>query len=118
MLAILALVMAASLQCQAGFPDGPDGFRGPAVVRMVQPQYTKEALKARVEGMVVLDTQVGVDGQASEIKVVRGLGHGLDQKAVECLKKWRFCPRMKWRAPVAAHASVEIEFRLPEGEKF
>jgi len=46
MLALLSLAMAASLQCQAGFPDGPDGFRGPALVRKAQPDYTKEAIAA------------------------------------------------------------------------
>jgi TonB family protein len=113
MLAILALVMAASLQCQAGFPDGPEGLRGPTVVRKAQPEYTKEAIAARVEGVVVLSAQIGLNGRASDIGVVRGLGHGLDQKAVECLKKWRFCLRMKWGTPVAGYATVEIRFRLP-----
>jgi protein TonB len=113
MLAILSLVMAASLQCQAGFPDGPDGFRGPAVVRKVQPEYTSEAIAARVEGTVVLNAHIDVDGRASEIKVVRGLGHGLDQKAVECLQKWRFCSRMKWGTTVVGYATVEIQFQLP-----
>jgi periplasmic protein TonB len=50
----------------------------------------------------------------TEIKVTRGLGKGLDEKAVECLRKWRFSPATRHGEPVPAKATVEIVFRLPE----
>jgi protein TonB len=53
----------------------------------------------------------------SEIKVVRGLGSGLDEKAVECLQQWRFTPAMRNGEPVPEKASVEINFRIAPGTK-
>jgi len=55
-------------------------------------EYTNEALAAKIEGDVILSLMVGPDDVPSDIKVVRGLGMGLDEKAVECLQPWRFKP--------------------------
>jgi len=57
------------------------------VVYKVEPGYTKEALDAKIEGIVILSSTIWANGVPSDIKVVRGLGKGLDEKAVECLRQ-------------------------------
>jgi protein TonB len=52
------------------------------------------------------------DGKASDIKVVRSLGLGLDEKAIEAVEKWKFKPGMKNGVPVAVMATIEVNFRL------
>jgi TonB family protein len=109
-LAFLLLVGAvAALQPQT-FPSG--NVTQPAVTHKVEPEYTKEATEAKLAGVVILATVVGIDGLPSEIKVVRGLGKGLDEKAVECLQQWRFKPGTRDGEPVSVKATVEINFRL------
>jgi TonB family protein len=85
---------------------------GPKLIHRVDPEYTKEALTAKLQGTVVLSLVIAVDGKPSEIKLVRGLGSGLDEKAVECLEKWRFTPAMRNGEPVPQKATVEIIFRI------
>lgn len=83
------------------------------VTHAVPPEYTQEALDAKIQGVVTVSLVVGADGAISEIKVTRGLGKGLDEKAVECLRKWSFTPATRHGEPVPAKATVEINFRLP-----
>jgi protein TonB len=85
----------------------------PRVIHKVEPEYTKEALDAKIEGTVVLSSTIGTDGVPSDIKVVRGLGTALDEKAVECLRQWRFAPATKFGEPVSIKATIEMNFRLP-----
>jgi TonB family protein len=85
----------------------------PMVIEKTEPEYTKEALDAKLEGFVALSITVSVDGVASDIQIVKGLGFGLDEKAVECLKKWRFSPATRNGEPIPAKAQVEIRFKLP-----
>ncbi|MCU1328672.1 MAG: TonB family protein [Bryobacterales bacterium] len=100
---------------QAGGTSGarPGSYQPPKVIERQQPEYTIGALEAEVEGRVVLETTVAVDGTASNIKVVRGLSFGLDEKAVECLQKWRFVPATRDGVQTPVRATVEIAFRLP-----
>ena len=85
----------------------------PVLIHRVEPEYTEEALDAKIEGEVVLSTTIGADGVPADIKVVRKLGYGLDDKAVECLKAWRFKPATSHGEPVPTRATVEMNFRLP-----
>jgi protein TonB len=85
----------------------------PQITHAAKPVYTKEAFAAKLQGTVILSTVIGVDGLPTEIKVTRGLGMGLDEKAVECLKLWRFKPGTRYDEPVPMRASIEINFRLP-----
>ena len=83
------------------------------LIHKAEPQYTKEARAAKIQGEVFLSLMIGVDGVPSDIKVDRGLGMGLDEKAVECLQQWRFKPAIDYFGePVSAKAKVEINFRL------
>jgi len=82
------------------------------VVHKVEPVYTKEALDAKIEGIAILSSMTGTDGVPSDIKVVRGRGKGLDERAVERLRQWRVAPATKFGEPVSAKATMEMSFRL------
>jgi protein TonB len=86
----------------------------PKVIHTVPPEYTKEALDAKLQGVVVLSAFVDIDGALTEIKLVRGLGKGLDEKAVECVEQWRFSPGSSHGEPVPRKVQLEVIFRLPQ----
>jgi periplasmic protein TonB len=89
----------------------------PMVIHTAEPRYTKKALDAKIEGSVILALVIEKDGTPSNIKVVRGLGMGLDEKAVECLRQWRFKAATDHSQPVSAKATVEVNFRLLSAPK-
>jgi TonB family protein len=88
------------------------GVSAPAVLFKVEPEYSEEARKAKWQGTVVLSLVVDENGKAQGIKVVRSLGLGLDQKAIEAVEKWRFKPGMKDGKSVPVIATIEVNFRL------
>jgi|SRR5579863_354984 len=87
----------------------------PRAVFAPDPAYSEEARKAHYDGTCVLWMIVGTDGRAHDIKVARQLGRGLDEKAIEAVKEWKFEPAMYQGKPVATKINVEITFRLNEG---
>ena len=88
------------------------GVSAPKVLFSPDPDYSEEARKAKYQGVCVLWLIVGPDGHPREIKVARTLGMGLDQKAVEAVRQWKFEPAMKDGQPVAVQINVEVNFRL------
>ena len=88
------------------------GVSAPRVIYQPDPEYSEEARKAKYQGTCVLWLIVGPDGRPRDIKVSRTLGLGLDEKAVEAVKSWRFEPAMKDGKPVAVQINVEVSFRL------
>jgi TonB family protein len=88
------------------------GVSPPRITYKVEPEYSEEARSAGFQGAVVLDIVVGADGKARDIRVVRPLGLGLDQKAIEAIQKWIFDPGKKGGEPVPVIARVEVNFRL------
>jgi protein TonB len=88
------------------------GVSAPRAIFSPDPQYSEEARKARYQGMVVLWVVVGPDGRPRDVKVARTLGMGLDQKAIEAVRTWKFEPAMKDGHPVAVQINVEVNFRL------
>lgn len=84
----------------------------PKALYAPNPEYSKEARKAGIEGTCVLDIVVGPDGSAHNIRVSRSLGKGLDEEAIEAVKHWKFQPAMKDGQPVAVAAKIEVSFRL------
>jgi TonB family protein len=86
----------------------------PTILYREEAQYTQEAKDNKVEGTVVLSAVFGADGQVGDIRVIRGLPHGLTQKAIEAVSKIRFEPAMKDGRPVSVRGSVEFDFRLLE----
>jgi len=77
------------------------------------PQYTDEAREAKVQGSVTLLVLVDADGRASQIRVAKGIGLGLDERAMQAIQGWRFTPaRNAGHRPVQAWVTVEATFRL------
>lgn len=76
------------------------------------PEYSEEARKLKIEGSVVLGAIVDVDGRPHDIHVVRYLGHGLDEQAIETFKQWTFKPGTSERVPVPVLINIEMRFHL------
>ena len=88
------------------------GITAPVLVSKSEPQYTEEARAAKIHGTVLLTVDIGPDGVAQNIEVSRSLEPGLDQKAIEAVRQWRFKPGVKDGAPVTVRANIEVNFRL------
>jgi len=88
------------------------GVTAPAVLYKIDPEYSEEARKAKYSGTVVLYIEVDQTGHARNLKVVKGIGLGLDEKAIEAVNKWRFKPGLKDGKPVVVAAHIEVNFRL------
>jgi len=88
------------------------GVSAPVPVFRPEPEYSEEARKAKWQGAVLLSLIVDENGVPQEIKVVRSLGLGLDQKAIEAVQKWRFKPGLKDGKAVPVTANIEVNFRL------
>lgn len=84
----------------------------PTVIYKVEPEYSPQARAAGLQGTVLLAMEVDEDGTASNIRVIRSLGMGLDEQAVAALGEWRFRPAMHAGSPVRVTANVEINFRM------
>jgi TonB family protein len=88
------------------------GVSAPKAVFSPDPEYSEEARKAKYQGVCVLWLVVGPDGKPRDVRVARTLGLGLDEKAIEAVKTWRFEPAVKDGRPVAVQINVEVTFRL------
>ena len=88
------------------------GISAPTAISAPDPNYTEEARRAKKQGTCVLWLIVDSTGHPRDIRVARGLGFGLDAKAVEAVKEWRFQPALKDGRPVDVQISVEVEFHL------
>ncbi len=88
------------------------GVSAPRALDTPDPEYSEEARKAKYQGTVVLGVIVDQSGRPNNIHVVRSLGMGLDQKAIEAVRKWKFEPAMKDGRPVAVQINVEVNFHL------
>lgn len=87
------------------------GFTPPKAISSPDPQYSKEARKAKYQGTLVLTLVVDTDGRATDIRVARPLGMGLNEKAIEAVQTWKFEPGTKDGVPVPSRISVQIAFR-------
>jgi TonB family protein len=90
----------------------PDGATAPMVIYMAQPQFTEEARKAKFMGVVLVNLTVDEKGLPQNVHVLRGVGMGLDQKAVDAVKQYRFKPAMKEGKPVEEALNVEVNFQV------
>ena len=88
------------------------GVTAPRALDTPDPEYSEEARKAKYQGTCVLWLIVGPDGKPRDVKVARALGMGLDEKAIEAVRNWKFEPAMKDGKPVAVQINVEVNFRL------
>jgi TonB family protein len=84
----------------------------PSQVLKREPEYSEEARAARLQGTVVVQVVIGTDGFAHDARIVRGLGLGLDENAIEAIGQWQFKPGVKDGQPVKVAATIEVNFRL------
>lgn len=90
------------------------GVSAPTLVSQVKPQYTTEAMRAKIQGKVWLEVVVMPDGRPGEIKIARSLDRtfGLDEEAIKAMRQWRFRPGVRQGSPVPVVVTVEMEFSL------
>jgi bla regulator protein blaR1 len=84
----------------------------PKLVYAPDPQFTERARRAKYQGVCVISTVVDAQGNPTQVQVVRPLGMGLDKKAVEAVKQYRFTPAMRLGKPVAVEVKIEVNFRF------
>lgn len=96
-----------------GGPYRPgSGITPPSLLREVKPQYTEEARRLGVEGDVVLEIVVRADGSVGQLTLLQRLGSGLDQRAVDAVRQWRFSPARRFGTPVDVLVEMAVEFKL------
>jgi periplasmic protein TonB len=96
-----------------GGPFRPgSGVSPPSLLREVKPDYTEEARRRGVEGDVVMEIVVRRDGSVGEVRLLQGLGHGLDARAVQAVREWRFSPGKRRGVPVDVLVEVAMEFKI------
>ena len=112
---MLAIALTAVVGAQQRVYDGKEaGVTLPSVTKEVRPQYTREALDAHIEGIVVLSVVVQDDGKVGEVKVTRSLDptYGLDKQAIAAAKLWEFKPGTKDGKAAAVRVDIELKFTL------
>jgi periplasmic protein TonB len=103
-----------------GLGEGPGGFTGlhgrnvtqPVLLSRNDPEYSDEARKAKLQGIVELGIVVNASGQVTNVRVLRSLGLGLDERAIDAVRQWKFRPGTVDGRAVATRAMVEVNFRL------
>ena len=87
---------------------------GRATIRRPPPAYTAEAMRARLQGVVVLNCVVRPDGRCSDIRITKSLDmvFGLDQQAIASAREWVFRPGTRMGEPVAVLVTLEIGFTI------
>lgn len=114
-----ALVVVVACVCGAGTASaGPPGTKSdvvvpPKVIHRVNPEYSREARVNGIQGTVILQMVIDLQGVPGNVKVLSPLGFGLDEQAAAAVKRWRFQPgRTRDGRPVAVYATAEVNFRL------
>lgn len=90
------------------------GINNPSLLRQVKPIYTSDAMRAKIQGTVVLDAVIKADGTVGDVRVKRSLdrANGLDQAAINAAKQWLFRPATKDGKPVDILVTLEVDFRI------
>lgn len=88
------------------------GVSAPVLIYSVEPEFSEEARKAKVAGNVLVNLWVDTNGLPSHVHVIRGVGMGLDEKAVEAVKQYKFKPAMENGKPVLVELNVEVNFQI------
>lgn len=96
-----------------GGPYRPgSGVSAPELLREVRPEFTEEARRQGISGDVILEIVVRADGSVGDVKVLQGLGGGLNRNAVDAVRQWRFSPAKRHGAPVDVMVEVSVAFKL------
>jgi len=101
-----------------GFIHGEPVYRvggdvvAPRAIFSPEPEYSEEARQGQLQGTCLLWMVVGTDGKTHDVRIVRSLGMGLDERSIEAIRTWRFDPATKNGQTVAVQIKVETSFRL------
>jgi len=88
------------------------GVSAPVVLFQPEPEFSEEARKAKVQGNVLVYLQVDPQGRPQHVRVLRGIGMGLDQKAIEAVRNYKFKPAMENGHPVTVEMNIEVNFQI------
>jgi TonB family protein len=91
---------------------GKDGVTAPRATYSPPAEFSEQARQAKYEGTVVLMATVSAGGKVADVRVVSSAGMGLDEKAIEAVRRWKFKPATKDGKPVAVQVAVEVAFHL------
>jgi protein TonB len=96
-----------------GGPYHPGGgISTPKIIYSVDPEFSDEARRAKYQGIVVISLIVDAQGNPQHVRVIRNLGMGLDEKAVEAVKQYKFKPALMQGKPVPVEINIEVNFQL------
>ena len=98
--------------CCGGIYSAGDGVSIPRAIYSPEPEFSEEARRSKYQGEVTLLATIGADGRPRDLLVVRSLGMGLDEKALEAVRTWRFEPGKKDGRPVAVQMNIIVSFHL------
>ena len=88
------------------------GITPPILRKQVRPQYTQDALAKKIQGTVDLEVVILKEGRVGEVRIVQGLGGGLNDQAVSCVRQWIFVPAMFKGDPVDVIAGIQVDFAI------
>ena len=88
------------------------GVSAPQLIYQVEPEFSEEARKAKVAGNVLVTLIVDTTGHPQRVRVLRGIGMGLDDKAIEAVKQYRFKPAMEGGKPVPVEVNIDVNFQI------
>ena len=88
------------------------GVAAPEVIHSVEPEFTEDARRANFQGSVSIKLIVDSQGTPQDVRLVRHLGMGLDEKAIEAVKQYRFKPAMYQGHPVSVQIVIDVDFHL------
>ena len=91
---------------------GQNQVAAPRILSKIEPQYSEAARKHKLQGTILLGLVVDATGTPTQITVLRPLGMGLDEKAVEAISQWKFSPAQKNGEPVPVFSQIEVTFNL------
>ena len=96
------------------YQPGVNGVTMPDIISEKKPEYTSAAMRAKVQGTVEVQAVVNTDGTVGDVRIIRSLDDrfGLDEKAIEAVRQWRFKPGMKGGRPVPVLVIIELTFTL------
>ncbi len=99
-----------------GIASAQTGFQGsltePVLLFKVDPEYSEDARKAKLQGVVMVHAVIDARGQVQNITVAQGLGLGLDERAIAAVQKWKFRAGTRNGKPVSTSALIQLTFRL------
>ncbi len=87
-------------------------LRPPILVFQVDPEFTEQARKKHIRGNIAVAATIDTEGNPQDVHVVRGLGLGLDEKAIEAVKQYRFKPALRDGTPVEFPMMIEVNFQI------